>query len=480
MSLQLLSAETPTVARTYGWDTVSAVRVPDMNRAIRDAGSSPREFKQSLNGMSVSARFDDWRVGNGGDGKILHLETPLENVVVDYEGKKYELNRVDTIVSVQLHFLPHTPLKGAKAANGVVPHKLVVRTTVSDPEDTPAIVLDVQPSGQDSADIKVRAIIKLCLQEWLNSNLSSFTHIFATVNLHNMVTDAAFHWLQPTYVSYVFAASRNPQMSIFAILCRTGDRNADALIEQISPSVIPPGATAGFLLSPTRMVTDMIAPSLPNVYKALKPKDLNIDEDTLEIAYAGSVFLENIEHDGKKYDAVLESLKIRLDEKEIVFEAQTSVNIGPGIDAICNTTARYHVGMLINKGGAKSLGYTEAVPTIQHNWTRKDKGAVFNEILLGILSAVEGLIGAALMFVPGAQAIGAGLLIASVLTGGVLLTLKIIEAVGANDAPPIDLLVTNATQAITWANGTGFELTSAELNNSLQLGGVFTGAGKKL
>ena len=415
MSLQLLSAEAPTIARTYGWDTVSAVRVPDMNRAIRDAGSSPREFQQSINGMSVSAQFADWRVGNGGDGKILHLETPMENVVVDYKGERHELARVDTTVSVQLHFLPHAPLKSSRAANGVVPHKLVVKTTAADPADTPAIVLDVQPSGQDSADIKTRAIIKLCLQEWLNANLSSFGHVFATVNLHKMVTDAAFHWLQPTYVSYVFAASRNPQKSIFAILCRTGDRPADALIEQVSPSVIPPGASAGFLLSPERMTTEMIAPALPNVYKALKPKDLDVDEDALEISYSGSVFLENIEHDNKKYDAVLEGLKIRLDEKEVVFEAQTSVNIGPGIDAVCNTTARYHVGMLINKDGAKSLGYTEAVPTIEHHWTRKDKGAVFNEIMLGILSAVEGLIGAALMFVPGAQAIGVGLLIASVL-----------------------------------------------------------------
>lgn len=480
MGLQLLSAETPTVARTYGWDTVSAVRVPDMNKAIKDAGSSPKSIAQTLDGMSLKARCDDWRIGNGGDGKILHLEVPLEDVEVEYKGDKHELARVDALVSVQLHFLPHKPLTGRKSQSGVIPHKLVVKTQTPGHNETAAIVLDATPSGQDTATLRIRAVIKVCLQEWLNKNLHLFTHVFATVNLHNMVTDAAFHWLQPTYVSYVFAASVNPQKSIFAILCRTGERPADALIEQVSPSVIPPGANAGFLLSPNRLLTDMIAPALPNVYKALNVKDLSVDEGQLEVEYSGNVLLEDIEHDGVKYPAVLESLSIRLDEKEIVFNARTSVNIRSGVDSVCETTARYYVGMLLNDKNQKSLGYTEAVPTIKHNWTRKDAGAVFDEILLGILSAVEGVIGALCMLIPGGQGIGAGLLIASVLTGGILLTEKIIDAVGQNNAPPIDLLVTNATQAINWANGSGFELTSAELNNSLQLGGVFTGAGKKL
>ena len=50
----------------------------------------------------------------------------------------------------------------------------------------------------------------------------------------------------------------------------------------------------------------------------------------------------------------------------------------------------------------------------------------------------------------------------------------IIQAIAAGDKdkiPPIDLMVINATSPITWPLATGFLLTSAGINESLQLGG---------
>jgi hypothetical protein len=45
---------------------------------------------------------------------------------------------------------------------------------------------------------------------------------------------------------------------------------------------------------------------------------------------------------------------------------------------------------------------------------------------------------------------------------------------GTNDAPDLTLLAMNSTDLILWQNSQNFNLTSVTLNESLQLGGVYS------
>ena len=72
-----------TTADTFGWDTVFALRVDDVNKAIISGKSTPTTFSQSVNNGEVvaSGTFTDWQICMGGDGKLLHLALPISSEI---------------------------------------------------------------------------------------------------------------------------------------------------------------------------------------------------------------------------------------------------------------------------------------------------------------------------------------------------------------------------------------------------------------
>ena len=153
-------------------------------------------------------------------------------------------------------------------------------------------------------------------------------------------------------------------------------------------------------------------------------------------------------------------------------DSQTSTNISPGIYSICRAVGFYNIGLVIKKNGDRTLGYRESRKPEFHDWTKKSSAVEVIGWILTAISVVAGI----LAFVPGVNGVAIpALIIIALVSGGGALSIKVIEAVGEDDAPPLDLLVANATKAITWANGDEFELSSAELNGALQLAGNFKG-----
>lgn len=482
MTFQLLAAGS-TVANTYGWDTVSAVRVGDMNRTIREAGSSPQRFEQAIDSGAgvVRGRFGDWQIDAGGDGRLIHLAIPLEGVDASYGGQSWQGDAL-ALVEVQLHFVPHGTLQ---ANSQSLRHALVVRSAqdaarltalpgVAAPAQMPiANVLDVEYDGGADPGMLVTTMIKLALTEWLCANLDQFTHVFATVNIHQVATDDAFHWLKPTYATYVFLSQPNPDDSVFAILCRTGERSPDDLIEQISPYAIPQGVEAGFLLSPARMLSDMMARSLPDVLNGLKLKDIKVEEQQNRLKVSKNVKLQKVKDEkGREVEPVLENLEVELRERELIMKSTISTKVGAGITSVGESQCFYNIGLVTKPDGSRTLGYRESRKPIKRDYTRKNEGVKILEwmLLIGTL-----IVGVAMIW----NGVGVGLIIAAVAMGGAGLTLKVVEAVHRDDAPAIDVFVEQATDSITWSNGKTFELISAELNGALQMGGNFTGGARR-
>lgn len=472
MPFQLLAAGS-TVASTYGWDTVSAVRVGDMNRTIRESGSSPQGFEQTLDDGSgkVSARFGDWQIDSGGDGRLIHLAIPLLGVNAQFGTQTWQ-GDATACVEVQLHFVPH---EVPQADSLSMRHRLMVRAR-PDAANAPianALGLEFDEGTQDPGMV-FTALIKLALTDWLCANLEQFAHVFATVNIHQVATDDAFHWLKPTYATYVFLARPDRDDSIFGILCRTGQRSPDDLIEQISPYAIPEGAQAGFLLSPGRMLGDMMARSLPDVLDGLKLKDIKVDEAQNRLKVTKSVQLKKVkDEDGRELEPVLEQIEVELRERELIMKSTISTKVSPGITSVGESQCFYNIGLVTKPNGSRTLGYRESRKPIKRDYTRKATGVTILEWMLMIGGII---VGVAMIW----NGVGVGLIIAAIAIGGVGLTLRVIEAVHEDDAPAIDLFVAQATDSITWANGSAFRLTSAELNGALQMGGEFTGEVRKL
>jgi P-47 protein len=375
-------------------------------------------------------------------------------------------------VEVQMQFIPHDP---ANANAATCPHRLMIRSVPLDRSLPVANVIDLElAAGAPAPGIVFTAMIKLALTQWLCANLAQFAHVFATVNISRIATDDAFHWLKPTYATYVFLARPEPDDSVFAILCRTGNRSPDDLIEQITPNAIPPGARAAFLLSPTRMLSDMMAPSLPQVLSGLERKDIKVDEPRNRLNVSRHVKLPTVkDKDGRVLHPLLEKLQVELRDRELIMTSTISTPVSPGIESVGESQCFYHIGLVTKPDGSRTLGYRESRSPIKRDYTREGTGVKILQwmLLIGTL-----FVGIAMIW----NGVGVGLIVAAVVMGAGTITLKAIEAVHNDDAPAIDLFVNAATDSITWANGSSFRLTSAELNGALQIGGEFTGEARKL
>ena len=345
--------------------------------------------------------------------------------------------------------------------------------------------LNATQSSEDAADVTKVIIdgdhsvvdevyVSMALFNWLQANLRRFTQVFATINIHRIVDqNEAFAWLKPTHVAYAFGYNAlDPEKSVLGVLCQTGGRSADGLIYQVQAEAIPPGSTAGYVISKARYLRDMLAPALPRAFDGLKAKTIKINSDDSGLKISKPAQLKDVESDGKKYNVELTELDVALYETEISVDSTTKTKIFPGIFSVCVSTGYYAFGLLNRKSGGKTLGYYETRDFKSENTTEKTRGAIITEIILGIIAAVAGLILTFVTFGAGSF-IAIGLGVALVGSIAAVTTMEVVELIRENDGPPVDLLVANATDAVTWATGSHFDPNVAGLNGDLQIGGTY-------
>jgi len=292
-------------ADTGGWDAVSCVKIGEINDAIRNAGTSPRDFDCSVGRSSrVKGTFVHWRVAAGGAGPLINLTIPIRDVEISRRDQTVTLEEVHAIVQVRMVLAPsHRTLLGAPP--GTVEKLLVIDTGTdanpdilgAGPRDHAAKVMGFV--GIDDLDFEMRAPLQLCLETWLNDNLDAFEHVFATVNVSTQLDDdtegEAFKWLKPTSVSYAFGHNtRSDEESVLAILCQTQGHSTDGLVSEANSQMIPEGCNAAVCISRTRFLRNMIAESLPLGFKGLKAKDIAFKKNDAGLHIKHPVKIESV------------------------------------------------------------------------------------------------------------------------------------------------------------------------------------------
>lgn len=457
------------VAPTYGWDTVSAIPVPQVNAAIIATASSPRGFDyEPEDGTSpeLHATFGPWQVTQGGDGRNLRMSVPMPSLTVGATA----IADVVATIEITLAELPHA--EGPPPARGSL-RKLVARATTDDPINDPVVVV-VDVSAPQPLGLIQKAVISAGFSAWANANLDEFTHIFTVVNIDEEVdSDAQWAFVTPSYVDYAYLDGDSAATSTFAVLCMTGGRSGDTLTSQVSPNAIPAGTGGGYLVSAERYLTDLMMPALGHCYSGLTSEDVSVasDASSVNLNPGATVSLAPVEHDGSSYRPQLTRLDILVRGQTVQITSQTRTEVSPGITAITDATHWYHIALATRSDGSQTLRYVEAQPaSIQHS-TEQAPGI---EILKWMLIAATA-IG---VIVAGVLTDGAAFVVAAVVIGALgglaAATPDIIATANTDDSPSVDALVANTTSPITWPE-VAFHLTDARLNESLQLGGTLTG-----
>jgi hypothetical protein len=458
----------PLGVTTRHWDTVSAIRIDELNKAIRLAGTSPRGFSDSLDGVTVSARFEPWRIGPDGDGQTITLMLDLGDIEIsDAEGTR-RFAAAQALVDVRLELLPHDANQ-----NGPVQRLLlVVSLQPLERSDRVATVTDV--IIEEPHKLVDQAHIGMVLQNWLNLNLQSFTHVFAAITLYRTVDKAEdFPWLKPTFVAYAFGRNANdPSKSLLGVLCQTGNRSADGLVYQIEQDVLPKDTTVGFAISRRRFLTDMLMPSLPLAFDGLKASQIVLSADDSQLNLSSPATLTAVKHKGKTYHPRLEELKIEVHETELLTTSHTCTQIIPGVSGHCRAHGGFGITLVDAKGGGKSLGMTRTRKMTEDNWQETAKSIVVLEWVLLALAALATIVIGICTFGLG---IAAATPVYVALYGGIagFTLISGAKILAGDDSPPIDLLLAQADTAVSWSAGGPFQPTFAGLDHALVVGGDY-------
>lgn len=453
---------------TFQWDTVFAIKIKDVNSAIKAAKSSPPSMSYQLDeNTNVKCNFDDWSIDSSGDGKLIHISMPINSCTLNFYDKSLVSNNIKCNAEVQMHFY-ESAVNDPKASGTF--HDLKIKSHKDDISEK--LVTGVNMDyGTQSVSILAQGMISQAIEDWLNENIQIFDHIFATVNLNKLIDDKGYQWLMPTQVDYAFINNgKNPDDSVLGVLCMTENRTSDKLITELSHNAIYDQSESGFLISQNRLIYKMILPTIPSAFKGFTVDDFNVSDDGKSIDLKSTDKAFSIVNDGKTYDANLEAFKLSLEGKQLTLHAETKTEITAGIFAHTSSDHTYQLTLYNKPDGTQSIKYEEVGKPVVNQWTSQDEGVTVGEIIAGIIAAI--IVGILVVLTDGL------ILIAVVIIGGLLVGLisnisNIIKLVGSDDAPDISMLVLNCTQPIKWTGTDHFNLNYVALNGPLQLGGIF-------
>jgi len=456
---------------TYNWDTIFAIPVPDVNKTIVGKKSSPPNFSYDEAGAyTVSADFGDWQMCMGGDGKNVRFSIPMTNIVINYtSGSSVTCDSGSAVVEINLHYIPHTDPTGVTEDDVPCNRKALVVKTTSDDPSSPVAALVGEPQLSPNPGTISTAVFGQALLDWVSNNLGEFNHIFSVVDLNRMINQGQWGFVTPNYTSYAYLDGSKLDNSVFGVLTMTGDRTGGSLSEQISPSAIPSGSEAGFLVSQARTLYDLVRPAIMLAYPGLTDENflMSYDKTRLYLEQGVTVDMPPVEKDGSTYHPKLTSLTVETDGEIFTVTSVTSTYITFGITSETTATNWYTLNLGKSNNG-QTINFVMTQPTDQQYSVHQDPGVIITEIILSIIIGLVSLICAPLT--AGASLVIGGLVI-GLLLGASQIATAAIESVNKDTSPAVDLLMVNAVDPIKWTGSDVFKLCYVHPNISLQLGG---------
>lgn len=457
-------------ASTFGWDTVSAIRIRDVNAVLRAAQPPPFPlsfFVQHTPTLSFAGAFGVWQMTPGGNGDLVHFKMPYHDASFKHNDTSQTIGSGAFIIQVRLAFVPHTDAGGAPV-NGTL-HKLIV--SAKGQEELPPVQMINVESDDPHFDSTVSAVLSGAMGDWFSANIAEFAHIFAIVNLDRQAAQGQFAFVLPTFSSYAYSDHPDsPDDSVLGILSMTEGRTPVGLIPEIAVASIPDTQQAGILISKERLLDGLLRPALPSLFKNSTAADFALSDDhSAVVLIRESIQLpDKTDDDGTVHQVFLRRFSMTLDGEILKTDVIIGTPIREGVEGRWLNTSFASLTLQNQAEGKQTLGFVKAKEPVNEQIVVNSVGELLQEVLAQqILTAL----GAASSVVFEGIDLVVVLVLIAVAEGSV-------QNIGDTDLqslgppPPLDLLVLNLTDPIVWTDSKDFKLTSAGLNDSLQLAGT--------
>ncbi|WP_184231975.1 TULIP family P47-like protein [Methanococcus maripaludis] len=258
---------------TKGWDTISIVKQERINSDLKSIwGSIDPSFNYRDSGsenIQITGIFDCWSIIDGGGGRILRLELPINSGTFTLGKTQIGLEGTSAIIEVTLSLLPSKDnsavlkseyLNLAKNRSEMTPDKngWVLPVTFLDPEGRLGafsnVVLDL-----------------IC--KYLLDNPEKFEIIFAEINFAKSGSPA---WAIPKKSAYSYLDS-----GYLCILSVCSDKDISKLPLDIDVSGISLGVSSFYVMSSELMLKNLILPGLIELYQNCSPDQFFFRENEL-------------------------------------------------------------------------------------------------------------------------------------------------------------------------------------------------------
>jgi len=476
-ALMMAAMDTVQEADTNGWDTVYAIPIAEVNKAIIQKNSSPASFKVADPDdpkTTAEGTFGAWQISARGDGHILYLDAPIKAGTGVYK-ESYSLNDAVVTVSIQLDYLPPD-------AQGKQDLKVKAATTAT---GDPVVVVENMkfPAGKEPK-LTPKAVLQGLMQEWFNENLQSFNHVFSVVLVNQTASTGSFAWLKPNEVGYANVKIDDTR-GIFGVLATTDTRKKAGLPYTIATSAIPVGAPSGFLISSERFLDNLVKPTLPVAFGSVKAEDFELSTDAV-LRNKVAITIP-VDTGSGKYSGTIEAHGMTLQIKGtrlILGVPKLTVNISPGIDAEIDLHEELEASVKRKSDGTNLLWFDQISKdsSVTHqivyaDWvTGVEIGA---DIIAGIILSVIGMKGPGQFIEMGMSKIAARIVTGIIVfvIGAILGTITNIPKFIAlanehqfDQLPSLENLIVEGLNTVQWPNSSGYSLNSAGLSKSFQIG----------
>lgn len=313
---------------TKGWDTVFALRYPQLNARLSAAYNDPkcrlpRRFDASVSGLlgqlAVAGDWGPWQVTTGGSGRLLHMCCPIRSGKLTMDDQpKSDLRGMEVVIQVRLQLVKHDT--SARDLTGYS-HKLVVHHEAGDSGEPPVAVVAIRDAHGRALNPADQAALEGPLLTWFDDHLQEFDHVFALVDLNDKIATGDFAWVKPLEqgVAYACAEDASPEAtpeermasSVFAVLCKTEGRVSKHLAAEINTNAIPAGEEAAFCFSREMYLEHFVMSALPLLFQLEDATNKDIPTEQLLEDFRRNFQVQN---DGK---CISNIRKLKLPEMQL-------------------------------------------------------------------------------------------------------------------------------------------------------------------
>lgn len=449
---------------TFGWDTAFAIRIENVNAAIKARKASPATFSYTNpqdSKIRCSGEFGDWLIVRGGDGGGVNVKLPVSNIKGQAKGAAgytpYTWSGGSVTFTIRLEFFDAQARK----------KHLRVKPT----SDTPSVPV-VEFYG---ADTSIPAdppwtiyAIETALTAWCTENLSDFAYVFSIVDINDEADRGAWSFLKPTTVSYSYVDGDTDADAFLGVLAMTQGQSAANLQQVIDKRIVQANEEGAFCISRKLLLERLILPNLMKLWPKLKSSQMSLGEQSLDLKPKQSVDLPQVCHQGQHYTPQLKRFSFTIEGPEITVEAYTETHVQDGVTAWCQTTARYTIVKSVNKKGQTTLAFRALAPPQKSHGHHIAEWVKITDAILGLVLAVAL---AALALITGGAAVPVIAVLGALLVGVIELSPTINGMIENDDAPAINLLQENIRNPMAWTDSKDFQVQTVDLDGSIRLGG---------